>query len=85
MTPARDPAAAAPRTLQVLLGERSYHIHLGVGTLATTGEAIARHTKASRVAVITVPAIGRRYPCCQRTLPSSWMLRTVFFNESSIA
>jgi 3-dehydroquinate synthase len=56
MTPALQ-----PRTVEVFLGERSYPIHLGAGTLAAAGDAIARHTKATHAAVVCVPAVGRRY------------------------
>src|SRR5262245_64331581 len=54
-------SAARLRTVEVFLGERSYPIHLGVGTLAGAGDAIARHTKATHAVVVSVPAIGRRY------------------------
>ena len=49
------------RTVEVHLGERSYPIHLGAGTLAGAGDAIARHTKATHAAVVTVSGVGRRY------------------------
>jgi 3-dehydroquinate synthase len=49
------------RTVEVFLGERSYPIHLGAGTLAGAGDAIARHTKATHAVVVTVPIVGRRY------------------------
>jgi 3-dehydroquinate synthase len=49
------------RTVQVSLGERSYPIRLGEGTLAAVGPALARRTRASRAALITVPPVGRRY------------------------
>jgi 3-dehydroquinate synthase len=45
----------------VSLGHRSYPIHIGSGLLPWLGGEIARHTKATRAAVITVPALGRRY------------------------
>jgi 3-dehydroquinate synthase len=54
-------SAPRPRTVEVHLGERSYPIHLGAGTLAGAGDAIARHTKATHAAVVTVRAVGRRY------------------------
>src|SRR5262245_38190270 len=53
--------ALRPRTVEVFLGERSYPIHLGVGTLVAAGDAIARHTKATHAVVVSTPAIGRRY------------------------
>jgi len=43
------------------LGARSYGIRIGTGTLGDAGEEIARVTKASRLAIITVPEVGRRY------------------------
>jgi len=49
------------RSVQVDLGERSYPIVLGEGTLDALGEAVLRHTKASAAAVVTVPPVGRRY------------------------
>ena len=48
-------------TVRVELGERSYPIRIGDGTLGDVGPAIARQTGASRVALITVPGVGRRY------------------------
>jgi 3-dehydroquinate synthase len=47
--------------VKVELGERSYCIRLGEGTLGGVGAAIARETGARRAAVVTVPAVGRRY------------------------
>jgi 3-dehydroquinate synthase len=47
--------------VRVELGERSYPIRLGEGTLAGVGPALVRLTGARRAAVITVPAVGRRY------------------------
>ena len=55
------PAVARARTVQISLGERSYPIRLGEGILDAVGPAIARRTRASRAAVITVPGVGRRY------------------------
>jgi 3-dehydroquinate synthase len=51
----------ATRSLRVELGERSYPIVLGHGILGQLGEAVKRHTGASRAAVVTVPPVGRRY------------------------
>jgi 3-dehydroquinate synthase len=48
-------------TVPVALGERSYPIHIGSGLLGWLGSEIARHTKATRAAVVTVPEVGRRY------------------------
>lgn len=50
-----------PRTLKVELGDRSYRIRLGEGTLADVGPAVARQTGAERAALVTVPPVGRRY------------------------
>jgi 3-dehydroquinate synthase len=49
------------RTVEVPLGERSYPIHLGRGTLGSAGREVARHTSTRRAVVITVPPVGRRY------------------------
>ena len=48
-------------SLKVELAERSYPIYIGTGTLARAGAEIARRTKASRVALVTVPEVGRHY------------------------
>ncbi len=56
-------------TIQVELGERSYPIHIGVGSLARAGAEIARQTKATQVALVTVPSVARRYaPTLTRSL-----------------
>lgn len=58
-----------PRSVRVALGERSYAIQVGSGTLGDAGPAIARATGASRAAVVTVPGVGRRYgPALERSL-----------------
>jgi 3-dehydroquinate synthase len=49
------------RSVEVSLGERSYPIQLGVGTLAHAGSEIARLSKATQAVVVTVPGVGRRY------------------------
>jgi 3-dehydroquinate synthase len=49
------------RTVEVALGDRSYPIRIGSGTLPKVGAAIARATGAKRVALVTVPPVGRRY------------------------
>jgi len=59
-----SPSQAGPQrfaTVAVALGDRSYPIHIGSGLLAWLGGEIARHTKATRAAVVTAPAVGRRY------------------------
>jgi len=48
-------------TVPVELGPRSYPIHIGSGLLPWVGGEIARHTKATQVALVTVPGVGRRY------------------------
>jgi len=50
-----------PRSVRVELGERSYPVRLGRGTLGEVGREIERRTKASRAALVTVPGVGRRY------------------------
>jgi 3-dehydroquinate synthase len=47
--------------VRVALGERSYAIHLGEGTLDALGPEVARRTGARRAALVTVPGVGRRY------------------------
>jgi 3-dehydroquinate synthase len=49
------------RTVRVDLGERSYPIRIGSGTLAAAGAAIARRTGSRHAVVVTVPGVGRRY------------------------
>jgi 3-dehydroquinate synthase len=49
------------KTVRVALGERSYPIRIGAGTLDDAGAAIAKATGARQVAVLTVPGVGRRY------------------------
>ncbi len=62
MTTARKAKAdARARTLQVSLGERSYPIEIGYDTLSRAGAEIARHTKATQVAVVTTARVGDRY------------------------
>jgi len=52
---------AALRTVRVELGERSYPIRIGSGTLDRAGAAVAELAKARRAVVVTVPAVARRY------------------------
>lgn len=49
------------RRVEVELGERSYPVEIGVGTLAALGARVAERTGARRAVVVTVPAVGRRY------------------------
>ena len=49
------------RSVEVALGERSYPIRIGAGWLDRAGPEILRATAATRVALVTVPAVGRRY------------------------
>jgi 3-dehydroquinate synthase len=53
--------AKVARSVRVDLGERSYSIRIGSGTLALAGPAIARATRASHAVIVTVPGVGRRY------------------------
>ncbi len=61
MTPARGAAPVRRRTVRVALGDRSYPVVLGQGTLAELGPAVRRRTGASRAVIVTERAIGRRY------------------------
>ena len=54
-------AGGAVRTLRVSLGERSYPIHIGVGTLGEAGAEIAGCTKASQAVVVSVEKVARRH------------------------
>jgi 3-dehydroquinate synthase len=45
----------------VELGDRSYPVEIGAGTLAGLGARVAACTGARRAVVITAPPIGRRY------------------------
>jgi 3-dehydroquinate synthase len=53
--------SAPSRALTVALGERSYEIAIGAGTLPQLGPAVARATRASQAAVISVAPVARRY------------------------
>jgi len=52
---------AAARRVVVALGERTYPIEIGVGTLVRAGDSIAERTGARQAVVVTEPGIGRRY------------------------
>lgn len=59
----------ATRTVEVALGDRSYAIRIGTDILDRAGAAIGEATKARRVAIVTVPEVGRRYaPRLERSL-----------------
>jgi 3-dehydroquinate synthase len=49
------------RSVTVDLGDRSYPIEIGDGTLAGAGRAIRRYAPSSQAFVITVPPVSRRY------------------------
>ena len=72
MSGGRTRSQRVVRTLTVELGDRSYPIKLGVGTLAGVGRHIARCAPSSRAFVVTVPAVSRRYGgVLQRSLRSA--------------
>jgi 3-dehydroquinate synthase len=54
-------AGRALRSVTVELGDRSYPVEIGAGTLAGLGARVAACTGARRAAVITVAPVGRRY------------------------
>jgi 3-dehydroquinate synthase len=57
------------RSLAVALGERSYPVRIGSGSLAAAGPEVARRTGATLAVVITVPVVARRYaPALERSL-----------------
>jgi 3-dehydroquinate synthase len=45
----------------VSLGKRSYPIRIGTGCVDALGEEVVRQTGASRVVLVTVASVGRRY------------------------
>jgi 3-dehydroquinate synthase len=62
--PDRSPATSSGRALRsvtVDLGDRSYPVEIGAGTLAGLGARVAATTGARRAVLITVPPVGRRY------------------------
>jgi shikimate kinase/3-dehydroquinate synthase len=60
--PARGAAAGSPRRrIDVALGDRSYPVVIGVGSLPAAGGAIAERTGSSAAVVVTEAGIGRRY------------------------
>lgn len=62
-------AAGGLRRIGVELGDRSYPVVLGTGTLARSGPEIGRRTGASLAVVVSVPAVARRYgPTLERSL-----------------
>ncbi len=61
MAARKGSSAVARRKIRVDLGERSYPIEIGTGTLDDAGPAIAKATGASRVVIVTVPEVGKRY------------------------
>lgn len=56
------------KTVRVALGERSYSIQLGTGTLDGAGVAISKVVDATRAVIVTDKNVGRRYA---KTLQSS--------------
>jgi 3-dehydroquinate synthase len=66
--------AGAARTVRVDLGERSYPIRIGSGTLGAAGAVIARRTGSRHAVVVTVPGVGRRYGATlQKSLSAAGM------------
>ncbi len=64
--------ATALRRIGVELGDRSYPVVLGTGTLALAGPEIARRTGAHLAVVVSVPTVARRYaPTLERSLRSA--------------
>ena len=60
--PQGSEAAGQPRRrVEVALGERSYPIEIGVGTLGELGAAVKRAVAPTRALLITTPPVGRRY------------------------
>jgi 3-dehydroquinate synthase len=60
---------AGLRSVEVALGERSYPILLGAGTLPLVGGAVAPHTSSKHAILISTPPVARRYAgAAQRAL-----------------
>ncbi|MAE93099.1 MAG: 3-dehydroquinate synthase [Deltaproteobacteria bacterium] len=75
---ARGPTPAR-RRVRVALGERSYPIEIGHGTLAELGPAVARATGAGRVMLLTVPPVARHYAArVERSLRAAGLKVTRF-------
>lgn len=56
-----DASLGEARSVEVALGERSYPIRIGVGTLARAGPELALRTGAKRAVIVSEPTIARRY------------------------
>jgi 3-dehydroquinate synthase len=54
-------AGRALRSVTVDLGDRSYAVEIGAGTLVGIGARVAETTGARRAVVITAPPVGKRY------------------------
>jgi shikimate kinase/3-dehydroquinate synthase len=61
MAAGKASGAVKRRKIRVDLGDRSYPIQIGSGTLDEAGPAIAKATGASQVVIVTVPEVGKRY------------------------
>src|SRR2546422_2863101 len=59
--PLASSTVRALRSVTVDLGDRSYPVEIGAGTLAELGARVAVCTGARRAVVITVPPVARRY------------------------
>jgi 3-dehydroquinate synthase len=54
-------SSRALRSVTVALGDRSYPVEIGAGTLAQVGSRVAETTGARRALVVTSPPVARRY------------------------
>jgi 3-dehydroquinate synthase len=54
-------AGAALRRVEVALGERSYPVEIGAGSLAAIGPRVVERTGARRAIVVSVAPVSRRY------------------------
>lgn len=62
-------AGTVPRSMRVLLGDRSYPIKIGYETLSQAGPAIAEATGSTRAVIISVESVAKRYaPTLERAL-----------------
>jgi 3-dehydroquinate synthase len=53
--------AGALRRVEVALGDRSYPVEIGAGTLAAIGPRVVERTGARRAVVVSAPPVARRY------------------------
>ncbi len=76
---ARSRRGVRGRRLQVALGDRSYPIHIGHGSLDELGPAVRKATGAERVMLVTVPPVAKHYAArVERSLRGAGLRSTRF-------